>query len=419
MRFVATQEADDMSNPESRTTTLTQPQSRNGSAYGRPPQSSSKLLTEVGPGTPCGELMRRYWQPIAASADVQDSPRKVRVLGEDLVIFRDRSGRAGLLYPRCMHRGTSLYYGRIEAEGIRCCYHGWLFDVQGRCLDQPCEPDGGRHRENARQPWYPVQERYGFVFAYLGPPEKMPVLPLYDNLESLEPDETYWSHVGGFGATGDDSLSLVPYSWLHMNDNIMDPFHVQVLHSTFSGIQFHQQFALMPKVDFFAVDHGVCYSAVRQLEDGQEVDRISSWLMPNIMSVPDIQFRAGKASSVAWVVPVDDASYVMAMVMKLPQGAQRPRMLINGRSWGEMTEAERQRSPGDFEAQSGQGPISLHSEEHLVTSDRGVMMQRRILEKQIEAVAAGGDPLGVNYDPAKALFSVRSGNFFRAARATG
>ena len=419
MRLVATQEADDMSNPESRTTTLTQPQSRNGSAYGRPPQSSSKLLTEVGPGTPCGELMRRYWQPIAASADVQDSPRKVRVLGEDLVIFRDRSGRAGLLYPRCMHRGTSLYYGRIEAEGIRCCYHGWLFDVEGRCLDQPCEPDGGRHRENARQPWYPVQERYGFVFAYLGPPEKMPVLPLYDNLESLEPDETYWSHVGGFGATGDVSLSLVPYSWLHMNDNIMDPFHVQVLHSTFSGIQFHQQFALMPKVDFFAVDHGVCYSAVRQLEDGQEVDRISSWLMPNIMSVPDIQFRAGKASSVAWVVPVDDASYVMAMVMKVPKDARRPQMLINGKSWGQMTEAERQHSPGDFEAQSGQGPISLHSEEHLVTSDRGVMMQRRILEKQIEAVAAGGDPLGVNYDPAKALFSVRSGNFFRAARATG
>ena len=393
--------------------------SNNGSAYGRPSPHSNKLLTDVGPGTPCGELMRRYWHPIATTAEVQDAPRKVRVLGEELVLFRDRKGRAGLLYPRCMHRGTSLFYGRIEDAGIRCCYHGWLFDVEGRCLDQPCEPDGGRHRDNARQPWYPVEERYGLVFAYLGPPEKKPVLPRYDNLEDLGSDEVLWSDVGGFGATGDNSLTVVPYSWLQMNDNIMDPFHVQVLHSTFSGIQFHQKFALMPKVDFFAIDHGVCYSAVRELEGGQEVDRISSWLMPNIMSVPDIQFRAGTSSNVAWVVPIDDSSYVMAMVMKLPKGADGPALRINGKLWGEMTEAERQRFPGDFEAQSGQGPVSLHSEEHLVTSDRGIMMQRRILEKQIEVVAAGGDPLGVNFDVSKAVHAVRSGNFFRTARAAG
>lgn len=388
--------------------------SNDGSAYGRPAPHSNKLLTEVGPGTPCGELMRRYWQPIATSAEVQSVPRKVRVLGEDLVLFRDHKGRAGLLYPRCMHRGTSLYYGRIEADGIRCCYHGWLFDVEGRCLDQPCEPDGGRHRDNARQPWYPVEERYGLVFAYLGPPGKKPVLPRYDTLENVGPDEMLWSDVSGFFATGDRSLSVVPYSWLQMNDNIMDPFHVHVLHSTFSGIQFHQKFALLPKVDFFAIDHGVCYSAVRQLDDGQEVDRISSWLMPNIMSVPDIQFRAGAASNVAWVVPVDDSSYVSASVMKLPKGADGPGVRINGKLWGEMTEAERQRFPGDFEAQSGQGRISLHSEEHLVTSDRGIMLQRRILEKQIEVVAAGGDPLGVNFDARKAVHAVRSGNFFRA-----
>jgi nitrite reductase/ring-hydroxylating ferredoxin subunit len=361
--------------------------------------------------------MRRYWQPIAASRDVQDLPRKVRVLGEELVLFRDRKGRAGLLYPRCMHRGTSLFYGRIEPEGIRCCYHGWLFDVEGHCLDQPCEPDGGRHRDNARQPWYPVEERYGLVFAYLGPPKKKPVLPRYDILENLAPGEELQALVGGFGATGDDSLPIVPYSWLQMNDNVMDPFHVQVLHSTISGPQFHPKFALMPKVDFFAIDHGVCYSAIRELEDGQEMDRISSWLMPNIMSVPDIQFRAGSSSNVAWVVPVDDSSYVMAFVMKVPKGMEWPGLRMNGKLWKEMTEAEHQRFPGDFEAQAGQGPISLHSEEHLVTSDRGIMMQRRILEKQIDVVAKGGDPLGVNFDPAKAVHAVRSGNFFRAARA--
>jgi phenylpropionate dioxygenase-like ring-hydroxylating dioxygenase large terminal subunit len=389
---------------------------RDGSAYGRPPAHFNKTLIEVGPGTACGELMRRYWQPLAASETVRDLPVKVRILGEDLVLFRDRNGRAGLLYPRCMHRGTSLYYGRVEAEGIRCCYHGWLFDTQGRCLDQPCEPDGGRHRENARQPWYPVEERYGLVFAYLGPRERQPVLPRYDNLEDITSQETMWVSVGGFGSTGDGSLDVVPYSWLHMNDNVMDPFHVQVLHSTFSGIQFHKSFALMPQVDFFYADHGVCYSAVRQLEDGREIDRISSWLMPNIMSVPDIQFRIGKSSGVSWVVPVDDSHYIQVMALKMPKDSPRFGIQINGKRWGEMTAEEHQRFPGDFEAQAGQGPISLHSEEHLVTSDRGIMMQRRLLEQQMEVVARGGDPVGVSFDPANALVKVRSGNFARVVQ---
>jgi hypothetical protein len=199
----------------------------------------------------------------------------------------------------------------------------------------------------------------------------------------------------------------------------MDPFHVHVLHSTFSGVQFHEQFALLPQVDFYYVDHGVCYSAVRQLEGGREVDRISSWLMPNIMSVPDIGFREGQSLGVSWVVPVDDSHYVQAFVMKQPKNGPGFALRINGKTWGEMTLEEHQRFPGDYEAQAGQGPISLHSEEHLVTSDRGIMLQRKLLEKQIELVAQGGDPLGVTFDPAKALVKVRSGNFYRAARAAG
>ncbi|HTT01427.1 MAG TPA: Rieske 2Fe-2S domain-containing protein [Steroidobacteraceae bacterium] len=390
-----------------------------GSAYGRAPQHPNKLLTEVGPGTPLGELMRRYWHPIALSEKVRDLPRKVRILGEDLILFRDRKGRPGLLYPRCMHRGTSLFYGRTEDRGIRCCYHGWLFDVEGRCVEQPCEPEGGRHRDAARQPWYPVEERYGLVFAYLGPPQKKPMLPRYDNLESIAPGERLWRSVGGFGSTGDDSLEVVPYSWLHMNDNVMDPFHVQVLHSTFSVVQFVPQFAVMPKVDFFLADHGVCYTALRQLDDGQEVDRISTWLLPNIMSVPDVTLKAGQSAGISWVVPVDDRHYIQAMVAKIPESLAFRGMRLNGKTWGEMTQEDHQRTPGDYEAQAGQGAISLHSEEHLVTSDRGVMMQRRLLMQQIEVVAKGGDPLGVSFDPDKALVKIRSGNFYRASQATG
>jgi phenylpropionate dioxygenase-like ring-hydroxylating dioxygenase large terminal subunit len=106
-----------------------------GTAYGRAPQHHDAEITEVGPGTPCGEFMRRYWHPVALAERVGPTPQKLRILGEDLVLFRDRAGRPGLLYPRCCHRGTTLYYGRVENDGIRCCYHGWLFDVEGRCLD--------------------------------------------------------------------------------------------------------------------------------------------------------------------------------------------------------------------------------------------------------------------------------------------
>lgn len=390
------------------------------SAYGRPEQHPDHELTGVGPHTPCGELMRRYWQPVAVSSEVTSRPQYVRILGEDLIIFRDKSGRAGLLYPRCMHRGTSLFYGKVTEEGIACCYHGWLFDVEGRCLRQPCEPDGGRNRDVARQPWYPVEERYGLVFAYMGPPEKKPVLPRFDILEDLGPGEEIRGYKGAFGATGDVSMDIAPYSWLHMNDNVMDPFHVYVLHSTFTGVQFAQQFAVMPKVDFFTTDEGVCYSAKRTLEDGREYDRISSWIMPNIMSVPNpIDITQVRSNMIAWALPVDDSHFTMAAASRVPKNAPglfsaRDGFRFNGKLWHEMTLAEHQDTPGDYEAQAGQGPISLHTEEHLASSDRGIIMQRRILKAQIKMVAEGGDPVGVSYDPSQATVKVRSGNFYVA-----
>ena len=110
------------------------PQRLEGTAYDRPQPSPEKLLTEVGPGTPCGELMRRYWQPVLSSEKVTDRPQQIRILGEDLILFRDKEGRPGLLYPHCMHRGTSLLFGHVEADGLRCCYHVWKFDVEGNCL---------------------------------------------------------------------------------------------------------------------------------------------------------------------------------------------------------------------------------------------------------------------------------------------
>lgn len=387
-----------------------------GTAYGRPQARSNDLLTQVGPGTPMGELMRRYWQPVLTSDSVTPLPQEIRMLGEDLIIFRDKEGRPGLLYPRCMHRGTSLFYGRVEERGIRCCYHGWLFDVEGNCLEQPCEPDLGEHRANQRQPWYPVRERYGMIWAYLGPPDKMPVLPRYDNLEDLGPDEEYRVSAQSLGSHGDPrGPAVVPYSWLHMNDNVMDPFHVQQLHTTMSVTQFVDEFAVMPVVDFEYIDNGVIYKAYRKLDDGREVDRISTWMMPHVMSVPSVTLASGHSTGLGFSVPVDDNHSRICHISRIKKGVD-PRAgtgFAKIKKWADMTMEEHQLIPGDYEAQAGQGPISLHSEEHLVTSDRGIAMQRRMLEQQIKIVAEGGDPLGVAYTEEEALVKVPSGNFFR------
>ena len=217
-------------------------------AYGRPNPTFLERLTLVGRGTPMGELLRRYWHPVALASDATGTPRQIRILGEDLILFRDGAGRAGLLYPRCVHRGASLYYGRVEDDGIRCCYHGWKFTVDGHCVEQPCEPDNGAATcRLVRQPHYPVQERYGLIFAYMGPPEKQPILPRYDVLENLAPGEFIEADDNSIGTGGPQ---IVPCNWLQHFENVMDPFHVPILHGSFSGNQFTAKMALMPKVKF-------------------------------------------------------------------------------------------------------------------------------------------------------------------------
>ncbi len=397
--------------------TPTKDTSRTGkraTGYGRKPSKHDATMTEVAPGTPLGEFMRRYWHPVALSEKVNDIPQKLRMLGEDLVIFRDRQGRPGLLHARCAHRGTTLYYGKVEEQGIRCCYHGWLFSVDGRCLDQPCEADNGaRSRDRVMQPWYPLQERYGLVWAYMGPPEKQPLLPYWDTLESVGPGEKIWVSGSSFGAGGDDSQEIVPCNWLQDWENIMDPFHIPILHTSFSGVQFVPEMGVMPVVTWEHTDTGMQYTAYRKLDDGREMDRVTLALFPHVRIVPSVQLAPGSATGIGWVVPVDDTNFRLFHAMKVPESFKGlPR--LPGRKWGEMSEEERQKFPGDWEAQTGQGPISLHSEEHLATSDEGIVMLRRMLKQQIKIVQDGGDPLGTIFDPAEQVMKVKAGNFFKS-----
>ena len=248
------------------------------------PSTTRTELTSVGRGTPMGELLRRYWHPVGLVADATDIPRKVRVLGEDLVLFRDKHARAGLLHARCCHRGTTLYYGKVEEDGIRCCYHGWKFDTEGHCLEQPCEPEGGLFKDKVRQPWYPVQERYGLIFAYLGPAEKKPVLPRYECLEKMDDGEFVEADDSSIGGGGP---AVIPCNWLQHFENVVDPYHVPVLHGSFSGPQFTNMMASMPEVKFEMSPRGVTVRSIRHQDDGKVFYRVTEAALPTLRVVPN------------------------------------------------------------------------------------------------------------------------------------
>jgi hypothetical protein len=157
------------------------------------------------------------------------------------------------------------------------------------------------------------------------------------------------------------------------------------------------------------------YVAYRKLDDGREMDRVTQALFPHVRIVPAIDLSPGAAPSVGWVVPVDDTNFRLFHAMKVPEdfGGRRQR-LQSGKSWSQRSEDERQQAPGDWEAQVGQGAISFHSEENLATSDLGIVRLRRMLQEQVKIVQEGGDPLGVVFDPAKAVVKVQAGNYYRS-----
>jgi phenylpropionate dioxygenase-like ring-hydroxylating dioxygenase large terminal subunit len=388
-----------------------------GTGYGRPAASHDARLTEVGPGTPMGEALRRYWHPIACSpALTSEVPHRTKVLGENLIVFRDGSGRAGVVAERCAHRGSSLYYGRIEEDGIRCCYHGWKFDVQGRCLEQACEPERGRRRDAARQPWYPVEERYGLVFVYMGPPEHKPALPRYEILEDLGEGEAIFTElpVPGMNVTG----LVTECNWLQSYENAVDPVHATWLHNAHSGIQFDNDggpdsyplsfwdpYAVAGTISYERNENGVHFIQPFDKEDADGTVRHLEFLaevqLPNILVLPDfVKITADQRNDLLlWFVPADDTSFLNFAAVRATSVDRLLRFILgikqNGKYIFEVTEEDKQRYPADFEAQISQGPITLHSEETLATSDKGVVMLRRMLSQMVDDVEAGRDPQNI------------------------
>ena len=386
---------------------------QSGSAYDLSTPTYDEDLALVGKGTPGGELLRRYWHPVAVAGEVKDLPVAVRVLGEDLILFRTPEGRFGLVYPRCCHRGTTLLYGKVEEQGIRCCYHGWLFGPEGHCLDQPCEPGRGQKRENYRQPWYPVEERYGLVFAYMGPLDRKPALPRYDTLEDVPAGMKLLADGNTIPAGGPDRF---PCNWFQTHENSMDPEHVPILHKGQFPAAITKGF---DDLGFEASEHGVFGWSTIVLPDGGELHFSAEVLLPTVRIIPDpFLGSSGKSHSVGWTLPEDDTNTRIFSVMKVPESMppiDRTQMRgYGGKNWFELDAEGHQRIPSDTEAQVGQGLITFHSEEHLVSSDRGVALWRKIWRQAVKQVQRGEHP-PLAYGADEITIEVRAASAFVSA----
>jgi nitrite reductase/ring-hydroxylating ferredoxin subunit len=387
------------------------------SAYGFKVPAEDSTLTHVTPGSPMGEVLRRYWQPIALAEDLTDLPRRLKVMGEDLVAFRDKSGKVGVLHLHCAHRGTSLEYGRVEQDGIRCCYHGWKYRADGKCIEMPCEQPGYAERMDVWQPSYPVHEFGGLVFVYMGPPEKQPLFPMYDIIDTSKRKDVV---IRGMRIWGDCAIGYVrDCNWLQHTENVVDPYHLLMLHQMISGDQFNG--ALMrgtpPEIGFEKTSLGVRYRFVRDLPNGNHLVRYVESVVPNIMLIANIHEKGeqlveqDRASEITWVLPIDNehvcAYSLVAWPLKdgKPDPDWRPRtdtVIPQRPGWArDRSYEDRQRKPDDMEAQEGQRPIAVHALENLALSDTGVAMLRKLLREQVTRVQRGEDPMNIVRDPAR------------------
>jgi len=369
-----------------------------GGYRNRAARQENEKLTHVGPDTPGGEYLRRFWHPVALSSELTDIPKLIRILGEDLILFRDRSNRIGLVHRHCPHRGLSLEYGVCENKGLRCAYHGWLFDVDGAVLETPGEPQGSAAAERVcttvHLGAYPAFEREGIIFAYLGPLEKKPDFPVFDTYDIP-------------GTERQPYTRDYPCNWVQITENAMDPVHAVFLHARVSGAQFAENWDQLGVRDFYRRETGFFYTNARRVGDNIWV-RLHEVILPNLTHAGAVMSMDGRNPKyfgrntfTRWVVPVDDTTTRIIGWLNYGDRTDPPRPewrteegidVIEGGMIRNRPAEECQRAPGDYEAFVGQGPITSHADEHLMPTDRGVAMFRTRLLNDIDAVAAGTDP---------------------------
>lgn len=366
------------------------------------PRETNELLTHVGPGTPAGELLRRYWQPVCIASELtEEKPKKrVQMMGEELVVFRlpadPRHGgaRYGCVAEHCSHRGASLYYGFVEKDGIRCPYHGWKYDCDGRCLDQPFEknPD---YKKEIQHLAYPVEKLAGMLFIYMGPSEKQPLLPRWDVLVRKDGRRSIEVH------------PILACNWLQAMENSVDTLHTYWLHGHsmktrgLPGGEFYYR----PVEDY---DWELCeWGIIKRATYGG--DRPEKEVRPPLVFPNILRIAQGYTEALHWRVPIDDTHTRITVMLFDPSkdGKEveetadpllRPlSSLLTPGGEHEMTSFPSQ----DKMAWETQGAIFDRTKEHLGSTDRGITMYRKMLRDQIEIVAQGGEPMALVRDPEK------------------
>jgi phthalate 4,5-dioxygenase oxygenase subunit len=404
-------------------------------------REQNELLTKVGPGTPLGELMRRYWVPAVFSweiAEPDSPPVSFRLLGEDLIAFRDTDGRVGVVDPRCAHRGANLWFGRNEECGIRCVYHGWKFDVDGKCVDMPSEPAASNFKNKVRIKAYPTFEVAGLVFAYMGPEERRPEPPLF-RWTQVPPERRAMSKV------------LEQCNWLQALEGGIDNVHSTFLHSGRPPGQRYDEsnprnrarnFSQAPRLEVVPTAYGYCYGATLDMGDeGTKHVRGYHWIMPFN------QIRATADNSGHIWVPIDDENTMVynwqVQFDDRPREDRRPGALVEEgapdmRPWFRdsrrhigsgnefevdvdvehnfrsvrnrdnryLIDRELQRTQTftgitglntqDRAVQESMGPVFDRTIEHLGTTDMAIIQARRQLLEAIKTVQRGGDPPGLD-----------------------
>jgi 5,5'-dehydrodivanillate O-demethylase len=350
-------------------------------------KEENERLTRVGPGTPMGELLRRYWWPVGFSALLTKKPQRVKLLGEEFVLYRGEDGQPGLMDLRCAHRGVALDYGRVEGTCLRCPYHGWLYDRSGQCVEQPAEPEGSTFKDRIRLRAFPTQELSGLVFAYLGP-APAPRLPRYDIL--CRDDGAKW--VRG---------NLVHANWFQHVENIVDISHLAWLH----GARLPRYGAKRLHYEWQRTRWGV--NNVMRIE-GIAQTHVSCYAFPTVnrFTLPPVEGSRELVQALIYRVPVDDETTLLYFVRFYPSpersfttvGLQPKELGVyqpDESDWWGIDFSDQDRM-----AVEQQGTVCNRPAEHLGATDGGIILVRQMMREALAAVAAGRDPLGVIRDEA-------------------
>ena len=383
-------------------------------------QERNELVTRTGPGTPAGAVLRQYWMP-AALSDELDGNRPlvpVTLMGEDLVLFRDERGQLGLIDRHCAHRGADLSFGRLENGGLRCPFHGWLVGTDGRCIEQPGEPEGSKFHEKVRTTAYPVVEKNGVIFAFMGGSEP-PSLPNFDCFRA--PD----THVFAF-------KGLWQCNWLQALEVGIDPAHASFLHRFFAdeapdaqyGKQFRDAAAgtdipitkllrenFRPEILVEETAYGLRLKTLRHLENDKTHVRVTNQLFPCAIAIP----MSKDMTITQWHVPIDDRNcYWYSMFTSFADPVDMTKMRdqrlaehtlpdyapIRNQSNRYGYDSEEQKSltftgmgmdinVHDQWACESMGPIQDRTKERLGTTDKAIAAYRRLLLRAISKIEKG------------------------------